>query len=101
VENSGLSGNVIENKGSYALKAVILFKRKELGGRSSMVGGEEQVPGVRCLAGGEGQVPGGGRRWGRAARDRCGLRGRLGWLSRSCPVLADLRRPTGYLASYP
>ncbi len=66
MENSGLGGNVIENKGSYALEAEILLKIKVLGGRSSMVGGEEQVPGVRCRAGGEGQVPGGGRRWGKS-----------------------------------
>ena len=29
----GLSGNVIENKGSYALKAGMLVKTKEVGGR--------------------------------------------------------------------
>ena len=77
MENSELSGNAVENKGSYALVAGILLKIKELVGKSSMVGGGEQVPGARRLAGGEEQVPGGGRRWGRAARDRCGLRGRL------------------------
>jgi hypothetical protein len=61
VENSGLSRNVIENKGSYALEAGILLKRKELCGRSSMVGGEEQGPGCRC------QVSG---RWGKAGSGR-------------------------------
>jgi hypothetical protein len=36
------SGNVIENKGSYAFKARMLMKRKEVGGRSEVVGGEER-----------------------------------------------------------
>ena len=35
----GLSGNLIENKGSYALKAGMLLKRKDVGGRWWVAGG--------------------------------------------------------------
>jgi hypothetical protein len=35
-----------ENKGTYASKAGILLKRKEVDGRRYFVGGENQVPGV-------------------------------------------------------
>ena len=40
MEKRRRSGNVIENKGSYAPKAGILLKTKELGGMSQVVGGE-------------------------------------------------------------
>jgi hypothetical protein len=42
-KTQGLSGNVIEKKGGYALKAGMLLKRKEVGG---------QVPGARCQVSG-------------------------------------------------
>jgi hypothetical protein len=42
------SGNIIENKGTYEFKPGMLLKRKDVGGRRYVVGGEEQVPGVRC-----------------------------------------------------
>jgi hypothetical protein len=38
-KTQGLSGNVVENKASYALKAGMLLKRKEVDGRSQAVGG--------------------------------------------------------------
>jgi hypothetical protein len=48
VENWGISGNVVENKGTYEFKAGMLLKRKDVGGRRYVVGGEKQGPGVRC-----------------------------------------------------
>jgi hypothetical protein len=44
LEDRQVSGNVIENKASYALKAGMLLKRKEVGRRQHVVGGEEQAP---------------------------------------------------------
>jgi hypothetical protein len=53
-QGRGQSVNVIENKGSYALKAGMLLKRKEVGDRRYGVGGEEQVPdGGSQVVGGE------------------------------------------------
>jgi hypothetical protein len=43
----GQSANVVENTGSYALKAGMSLKRKEVDGRSWAVGGEGLVPGGR------------------------------------------------------
>jgi hypothetical protein len=39
----GRSGNVTENTGSYALKTVMSWKTKGVGGMSQVVGGEDQV----------------------------------------------------------
>jgi hypothetical protein len=56
------SWNVIENKGTYNFKTGMLLKGKDVGCRRYVVGGEEQVPGVRCQVSGftgqdEGHLP--------------------------------------------
>ena len=42
------SGDILENKCSYALKAGMLLKTKGVDGMSYVVDGEERVPSVRC-----------------------------------------------------